>query len=858
MDCGPAALTCLLRGFGIHASYGRLREACQTEVDGTSINTLEDVARLLGLDAVQTMVPLDHLFLPGAGTMPALIVTLQPGGGTHFIVIWRAHGSLVQIMDPAVGRRWITQTQLLRDIYQHRQHLPAAAWRSWAASPSGVTLLRSRLAGIGVREREGDALIARAAADPEWNGFATLDAAIRFATDLVTSGGIDQGIEAAAIVDRLVLDPSALPTQSWAVTAATGDDEGAVILRGAVFIHARGRDPRPSNASLSIELAAALSEPPVRPGRMLWRLVHEDGLLAPLVLSAAIAWAAFGTVVEALLMRGLFDLGHELQTYGQRLSAYAALVLFVAVLAFAEIPVAAGLLRSGRRLENSLRLRFLGKIPRLGDRYLQSRPKSDMAERAHLLHRVRHVPAVAARFLRAAFELVFVAAGLVWLEPSGWPIVLLALASAVALPLMVQPALGEADLRLRSHSGAITRFYLDALLGIAAIRAHGGDEAMRGAHRGLVGEWRLAALGQQRRIALVEGLQLSLGFGLSAWLVMHHFARVGDSGSTLLLVFWALSLPAIAQDLAQAAWQYPSIRTTTLRLVEPLGAPDETAVPTGASTLGAGAGLAVSMQGVTVRAGGHEILRNVDLQIAPGRHVAIVGASGAGKSSLVGVLLGWHRAADGEVHVDGVSLDGAHLDAVRQASAWVDPEVQLWNRTLFDNLSYGAAAGATARVGDTITDAALEDVLYRWPDGLQTMLGEGGSRASGGEGQRVRVGRALLRGDARLVVLDEPFRGLDQPFRERLLARCRAIWSHATLLCITHDVAQTTGFDEVIVMAGGEIGERGSPVTLAADQRSHYKRLLDAGRAARQRLWSGQQWRRLAIEDGQLVERGRA
>src|SRR5206468_6708733 len=78
MDCGPAVLKAALEGFGIPVSYGRLREACQTDVDGTSINTLEEVARQLGLHAEQVMLPVDHLLLPQTDALPALLVTRQP------------------------------------------------------------------------------------------------------------------------------------------------------------------------------------------------------------------------------------------------------------------------------------------------------------------------------------------------------------------------------------------------------------------------------------------------------------------------------------------------------------------------------------------------------------------------------------------------------------------------------------------------------------------------------------------------------------------------------------------------------------------------------------------------------------
>src|SRR5678816_4758879 len=97
MDCGPAALKCLLEGFGVNVSYGRLREACQTSVDGTSIDTLETLAQSLGLDASQILVPVDHLLLPEAEALPALVVMRLPSGLTHFVVVWRVHRGWVQV-----------------------------------------------------------------------------------------------------------------------------------------------------------------------------------------------------------------------------------------------------------------------------------------------------------------------------------------------------------------------------------------------------------------------------------------------------------------------------------------------------------------------------------------------------------------------------------------------------------------------------------------------------------------------------------------------------------------------------------------------------------------------------------------
>src|ERR1700690_1180672 len=96
MDCGPASLKCLLEGFGIPVSYGRLREACQTDVDGTSIDTMEEAAVQLGLNAEQIMVPADHVLAPEADLLPAIVVVRLASGSTPFVVAWRPAGPLVE------------------------------------------------------------------------------------------------------------------------------------------------------------------------------------------------------------------------------------------------------------------------------------------------------------------------------------------------------------------------------------------------------------------------------------------------------------------------------------------------------------------------------------------------------------------------------------------------------------------------------------------------------------------------------------------------------------------------------------------------------------------------------------------
>ena len=880
MDCGPASLKSLLEGFGVSVSYGRLREACQTDVDGTSIDTMEELGIQLGLACEQQMVPVDHLFLPKADILPAIVVVRLPSGFTHFVVVWRRVGPFVQIMDPGTGRRWMTVARLLEEIFVHTTPVPAAGFREWAGSGEFRVALRGRLRALGCAGRL-DAAIDAALGDPGWRSIATLDAAIRMTAAVVRSGGVARGAEAASVIEALTRtgapgDPApglhipadyftarAVPAEA---AAAPDDGEEQVLMRGAVVVSVRkpasaarsnadgGAGPAvDAPARLSPELVAALAEVPTRAGARILALLHQDGLFTMPVLAVAVAGAVLGAALEAVLFRGLFEVGRGLGLVQHRLAAMGALLAFALLLLLLEVPIAGGVQRLGRRLEVRLRQAFLSKIPLLGDRYFQSRATSDMAERSHAIHDVRTVPDLAAQIFRATAELVVTTAGIVWIDPASAPWAIVAACAAFVVPLVAQPVIVERDLRARSHLGAIARFYLDALLGLAPVRTHGAERSVRREHETLLVEWMRAARALLRATVATEGAQALACYAATLPLLMGYLERGTEPAGVLLLVYWALNLPLAGQDLASTIRQYPARRNRTLRLLEPLGAPEE-----GAGTLveratrdagAAPAGVALRFEGVSVVAGGHTILAEVDLRIAAGEHIAILGASGAGKSSLVGVLLGWHRAATGEIFVDGARLEPARIEAVRAMTAWVDPAVHLWNSSLLENLRYGASPDPAP----VLQAADLHEVLAKLPDGLQTPLGEGGALVSGGEGQRVRLGRALGRKDARLVLLDEPFRGLDRERRHALLGRARAWWKGATLLCVTHDIKETRSFERVLVVAGGRIVEDGSPAELAARPGSLYAATLAEEARVRAEIWSGEGWRRLRLEGGRLV-----
>ncbi|MCB0063191.1 MAG: ATP-binding cassette domain-containing protein [Caldilineaceae bacterium] len=923
MDCGPAALKCLLEGFGISAGYGRLREACQTDVDGTSIDTIEDVAWRLGLDAGQTVAPIDHLLLPEADLLPALVVTVQPNGLTHFVVLWNCVGPFVQIMDPSVGRRWITRERFADEIYHHSVSLPAVAWREWAGTKGFGDPLRVRMGNLALAELEIEQFFEEASTDPSWRSLATLDAATRLIEVVAQTGALQRGPEATAMLRRFFQQgrqnghPAAslngdelIPPSFWSVhsqpqppSEQTGTDQRAdpgeeemLLLQGAVFLTVAGRqtdviqqgtksespipepleDAQPSQAQpsqaqpsqaqptqdptvdLPPDLLAAISETPVRPDLEIWQALRADGLLTPLVLLVALFFAALGVTLEALVLRGLVDLGNELDWVGQHLALLVLVISFTVLLLLLEMPIEANSLRLGRRLESRLRMAFLAKIPRLNDRYFASRLVSDMTQRAHDLRQLRMLPEYGTRFLRVGFQLLLTMIGVIWIAAGSPLLAILALLTTFGFAVLTQPLLVERDMRMRAHAGGLSRYYLDTLLGLIPLRTHSAAQAMRREHESLLVEWARAARSFYTSQALVQGVALTLNTGFAVLIVLRYIAQGGEASGVLLLLYWTLNLPQLGQEMAIQAQQYPTLRNSVLRILEPLGAPEEHHAveneneqkPAAQAPKQPQIGVAIQLTDVAVIAGGHRILRNINLSIAPGEHVAILGASGAGKSSLIGLLLGWHKATHGQVTVNGHILDTAQLEALRRVTAWVDPSVQIWNRSLMENLLYGNDEETEPRLGQILTEADLYEVMERLPRGLQTILGENGGLVSGGEGQRVRLGRAFLRPHVQLAILDEPFRGLDRTQRRQLLHNVRQIWQQATLLCITHDVSVTQEFDRVLIVDQGQIVEDGSPTDLQTHAASRYQELLRTERNVHQGIWQTVSWQQMWLDNG--------
>src|SRR5438093_2928783 len=357
------------------------------------------------------------------------------------------------------------------------------------------------------------------------------------------------------------------------------------------------------------------------------------------------------------------------------------------------------------------------------------------------------------------------------------------------------------------------------LTGIPVVQAFAQEE--REHHR--FEQFAAAAIRAQQRSTLIgsinsltSGLVTTLGTGLVLWVGARH---VKDGHLTIgYLIVFLVYLGSLHSQMKVLANIYNALQGASAsveRVMAVLETEPEVADKPGAMPLTSANGK-IQLQAVTF---GYErekpVLRNLSLEVQPGECLAIVGSSGAGKTTLAGLVPRFFDADQGRILVDGQDVREVRLADLRRQVSLVLQEAFLFPTTIAENIAYGRP-GATRQEIETAAQAAnAHEFITRLPQGYDTPLGERGATLSGGERQRLSIARAILK-DAPVLILDEPTSALDSQTESSILQALERLMAGRTTLIIAHRLSTVRNADRIVVLRDGQIVESGTHEQLLA------------------------------------------
>lgn len=538
-------------------------------------------------------------------------------------------------------------------------------------------------------------------------------------------------------------------------------------------------------------------------------LLGAGAIVAGIGLLATAAWLisrAAQHPKESALALGIvavqfFGLSRGLCRYGQRLAGHDAALRALA----------------------SLRVRVYERIEKLAPAGLPLFRSGDLL--ARFVHDVESLQDLLVRVL-SPFAIALLsgasAVALVWsILPLAGVILLVALLLAgIALPWLTGSLAHRGEAMQSSVRGELTAGVVDLVRGAPELAAYGAAE--RQLERLAAADLELTRLAQRsaRTAGVGQGLATLLpGMAMLGALVAGIVAvRAGRLDVVLLAVIavvplaafeLASGLPAATQTLARVRHSLGRTRQVleTAPLVEDLPAPKP--LPTSPPS--------VRVRGLRCRYsdGGPWSIDGVDLDLAPGRTVAVVGRSGAGKSTLANVLLRFVPYQEGSVTLGGVELSELRGDDCRRRIGLLAQDAHIFNGTLEANLRLARPEATDRQLRRVMRQARVLEWVDRLPERLRTEVGEFGARLSGGQRQRLAVARVLL-AEFPVLVLDEPGEHLDVATADAIVRDLLDAAPDRAILLITHRLSGLEEFDEVVVLDEGRAIERGTHDQLLA------------------------------------------
>lgn len=385
---------------------------------------------------------------------------------------------------------------------------------------------------------------------------------------------------------------------------------------------------------------------------------------------------------------------------------------------------------------------------------------------------------------------------------------------ATPLYAQVRDKVGVLATRLANNIGGMTTIKAFTAEDTEAARVRADSEAYAEANRHAIAV--SSAFIPIIRMAILTGFLFT--FVIGGWRALNGELSIGAYGVLVFLtqrLLWPLTALAQTIDLYERAMA--SVRRILGLIETPIEIPDQ-----GTRVLAEPVRGEVSFSGVNFSYGSSGAgVHDIDLNVPAGNTLALVGATGSGKSTLIKLLLRFHQPTSGEVRLDGVPTDELTLRSLRSAIGLVSQDVFLFEGSIRDNIAYGRPEASDAEVIEAARTAEAWEFIERLPNGLDTPVGERGVRLSGGQRQRLSLARALLKNPA-ILVLDEATSAVDNETEAAIQRSLRHISHERTVIMIAHRLSTIVHADQIVVLQHGKVVEQGRHDDLVAQRGAYW------------------------------------
>jgi ATP-binding cassette subfamily B protein/subfamily B ATP-binding cassette protein MsbA len=474
----------------------------------------------------------------------------------------------------------------------------------------------------------------------------------------------------------------------------------------------------------------------------------------------------------------------------------------------------------GLRMVFRLRCRLFDHLQRLSLAFHDNTPVGDSLYRVtwdtycvQALLNSGMIPA-----LTATFTLLGIAGIMLSLD---WLLTLVALAMGLPLVILIRGLdrpMTDRSLRFHERESQISTRVQETMTGIRAVQAFGQEASenrrfMGHAEESLRANLRLTVLqsGSQGLVGLLLALGTAVVIGIGATRAVQGLLTVGD---IVLLVSYLAMLYKPLETLASTAAVVQSAAASGRRVWELLEtSPDVFDRPHALSLPKKAIGPIIFNQVSFYYQESQPVLRDIYLEIPPGQRVAIVGPSGAGKTTLANLLPRFHDPTYGQVTLNGYDLRHLTLDSLRRNIALVHQEPVLFCTTIQENIAYGRPQATSKEIESAAQAAGAHAFIRDLPDGYDTKVGERGATLSGGQRQRIAIARAFLK-DAPILIMDEPTSSLDAETEHALLEALKKLMEGRTTIIIAHRLSTVREADRIILLQNGTIVESGTHTEL--------------------------------------------